>query len=169
MTSQNYEGQVPAGSGKTTLLSILAGSTSGLSPGAKVNGQVLVQDEQGRDISSHIRIGLVPQNDYLLPTLTVFETLWYSCRLRLCSRGLLSVEAGFFHLVPSFNSGWQAEAMQNDKRFLVSVRIAHCWRVLLWFCDVSCLALHLDFKWESGKETNITQQMAEGKLGLLII
>lgn len=69
----------PSGAGKTTLLSILAGMV----PLRRVNGEVLVN---GRPMDAALfrRVsGYVPQEDSLIPQLTVEESLLYSSRLRL--------------------------------------------------------------------------------------
>ncbi|CAA6661066.1 unnamed protein product [Spirodela intermedia] len=69
----------PSGAGKTTLLSILAGMV----PLRRVSGEVLVN---GRPMDAALfrRVsGYVPQEDSLLPQLTVEESLLYSAYLRL--------------------------------------------------------------------------------------
>ncbi|AQZ18621.1 ADP1 (YCR011C) [Zygosaccharomyces parabailii] len=68
-----------SGAGKTTLLDILAmkkkvGQVSG---DIRVNGQVVTQKDYVK------LIGFVDQDDYLLPTLTVYETVLNSALLRL--------------------------------------------------------------------------------------
>ena len=69
------------GSGKTTLLSILSGSTLELCSRTEVKGKLMVNGVQRTDLST-LRAGHVPQQDCLLATLTVYETIWYSCKLR---------------------------------------------------------------------------------------
>lgn len=68
-----------SGSGKTTLLDILARkSKKGTVTGTKlVNGQ-FIKDEDFRDV-----VGFVDQEDTLMSTLTVYETVLYSALLRL--------------------------------------------------------------------------------------
>ena len=70
------------GSGKTTLLSILADSMTSMSASSRVFGSVSL-DGQPREGLQRGLVAYVPQSDYLLPTLTVRESLWYSAHLRL--------------------------------------------------------------------------------------
>eukprot|EP00884_Botryococcus_braunii_P012056 jgi/Botrbrau1/20851/Bobra.0156s0075.2 len=72
----------PSGCGKTTMLSILAGSVSSLSSTSKIYGEILLDGHQRKSWVSRI-VAYVPQFDFLLPTLTVAETLRYSALLRL--------------------------------------------------------------------------------------
>ncbi|KAL0572574.1 hypothetical protein V5O48_009394 [Marasmius crinis-equi] len=66
----------PSGAGKTTLVEILAGKhKSGVT-----TGQVSIPP---RNTGSKPRIGFVPQQDVLPPTLTVYEALLFAARLRL--------------------------------------------------------------------------------------
>ncbi|PPQ88680.1 hypothetical protein CVT25_010114 [Psilocybe cyanescens] len=68
----------PSGAGKTTLVEILAGRTkSGL-----VSGHFNIVAENA-DQTYAPRVGFVPQQDILPPTLTVFEALLFAARLRL--------------------------------------------------------------------------------------
>ncbi|KAG2020925.1 multidrug resistance protein 1 [Coprinopsis cinerea AmutBmut pab1-1] len=68
----------PSGAGKTTLIEILAGKSKiGITTG-KVSFPF-----EGEDNQTPPRIGFVPQQDILPPTLTVFETLLFAARLRL--------------------------------------------------------------------------------------
>ena len=72
----------PSGCGKTTMLSILAGSVSSLSASSRVTGHITLDGEKRRGWASRL-VAYVPQFDFLLPTLTVAETLRYSALLRL--------------------------------------------------------------------------------------
>lgn len=63
------------GAGKTTLVEILAGK----SKSGRVTGCVTFPSSS----NSHPRVGFVPQQDILPPTLTVFEALLFAARLRL--------------------------------------------------------------------------------------
>lgn len=68
-----------SGAGKTTLLDILAGKNKG----GKVGGSIYVN---GNAIDSEYYksiVGFVDQEDYLIPTLTVYETVLNSALLRL--------------------------------------------------------------------------------------
>ena len=64
-----------SGSGKSTLLNLLAGTTHPTFGFITIDG-VAVTDERARSW-----IGLVPQEDHLLPELTVRENLYYAARL----------------------------------------------------------------------------------------
>lgn len=69
----------PSGAGKTTILNILT-----LNAGGRVGGQVLAN---GRSIERGFKqvMNIVPQEDVLLPALTVYETLSYAASLRMPS------------------------------------------------------------------------------------
>lgn len=69
----------PSGSGKTTLLYFLIGSMSPTSGGVYYNGKNLSKNYD----SFRTAIGYVSQDDILYPQLTVFESLYYTCKLRL--------------------------------------------------------------------------------------
>ena len=64
-----------SGSGKSTLLHVLAGTTT------PTFGQVTLDGVPVTDPGANGHIGLVPQEDHLLPELTVEENLWYAARL----------------------------------------------------------------------------------------
>ncbi|WCJ33443.1 ABC-2 type transporter family protein [Euphorbia peplus] len=70
----------PSGSGKSTLLNALSGR---LSPNVIITGNVLLNGKQRSTASRNI--SCVTQEDHLLGTLTVIETLTYSAHLRLPS------------------------------------------------------------------------------------
>lgn len=70
------------GCGKTTLLSILSGSVSSLSRSSRVYGNITLDGRTRKAWASRL-VAYVPQFDFLLPTLTVAETLRYSALLRL--------------------------------------------------------------------------------------
>ena len=66
------------GAGKTTLVEILAGkSKSGI-----ISGRFGAIPEDP-SLNRPLRVGFVPQQDILSPTLTVFEALLFAARLRL--------------------------------------------------------------------------------------
>jgi len=69
----------PSGSGKTTLLYFLIGSMSPTTGGIYYNGKNLSKNFD----SFRTAIGYVSQDDILYPQLTVFESLYYTCKLRL--------------------------------------------------------------------------------------
>ncbi|KAH6919115.1 ABC transporter [Coprinopsis sp. MPI-PUGE-AT-0042] len=68
----------PSGAGKTTLIEILAGKGKG----GIISGNVSFPFESA-DGHTAPRIGFVPQQDILPPTLTVYETFLFAARLRL--------------------------------------------------------------------------------------
>ena len=70
------------GCGKTTLLSILCGSVSSLSGTSRVYGHITLDGRTRKAWASRL-VAYVPQSDFLLPTLTVAESLRYSAQLRL--------------------------------------------------------------------------------------
>ncbi|KAJ1980388.1 (ABC) transporter [Dimargaris verticillata] len=68
-----------SGAGKTTFLDILARRNK---PG-RVGGEVLVNGQTVGDTEFKRVVGFVDQEDTLMPTLTVYETILYSALLRL--------------------------------------------------------------------------------------
>ncbi|EGF82438.1 hypothetical protein BATDEDRAFT_86245 [Batrachochytrium dendrobatidis JAM81] len=68
-----------SGSGKTTLLHMLAGRIQN----AKVDGSVTFDGQPPQSFYSNGSVGYVQQYDYLMPYLTVRETLRYCAELRL--------------------------------------------------------------------------------------
>merc|ERR550532_2263365 len=67
----------PSGAGKSTLLNVLGSRFTG-----EFSGDVLINDEP-RSKKFKKRIGYVLQHDFLLPNLTVKETLFITASLRL--------------------------------------------------------------------------------------
>lgn len=68
-----------SGAGKTTLLDILAGKNKN----GKVSGSIYVNGQTLNDKDYKKIIGFVDQEDHLIPTLTVYETVLNSALLRL--------------------------------------------------------------------------------------
>lgn len=74
----------PSGSGKTTLLNYLTNRLSTKMKVEDLTGSLYLNDYLVKDTKSLMKISsIVPQQDYLLPTLTVRETLFYQAKLRL--------------------------------------------------------------------------------------
>ncbi|KAI8347183.1 P-loop containing nucleoside triphosphate hydrolase protein [Choanephora cucurbitarum] len=69
----------PSGAGKTTLLDILANRTKS----GQVSGQIYINGRQMAREEYAGLIGYVDQEDIMIPTLTVYETILYSALLRL--------------------------------------------------------------------------------------
>lgn len=69
----------PSGAGKTTLLQALNGYAKPSAGKVYINGADLYQNYE------HYRgeIGYVPQEDIVYPSLTVYQSLWYTAKLRL--------------------------------------------------------------------------------------
>jgi ABC-type multidrug transport system ATPase subunit len=125
----------PSGAGKTTLLSVLAGSAD---PARVAAGEVLVNGlpmdaARFRRVSGH-----VPQDDALLPGLTVEESLVYSARLRLRSGGTSSgAEDRARELMAELGLGHVAASRVADvsggerRRVSIGVELVHDPAVLL--------------------------------------
>lgn len=71
----------PSGAGKTTLLDILAKRTKS----GTASGQVLLNGQEVSPAQYKKLIGYVDQEEVMIPTLTVYETILYSALLRLPS------------------------------------------------------------------------------------
>lgn len=69
----------PSGAGKSTLLDILARKQKK----GNVEGRVLINGREVDDATFKKVMGFVDQEDTLMPTLTVYETVLYSALLRL--------------------------------------------------------------------------------------
>jgi ABC-type phosphate/phosphonate transport system ATPase subunit len=74
----------PSGAGKTSLLQILSGQKLQTSGTVELNGETL-----GAATKRHI--GMVPQEDVLLPSITVQEALAFSAALRIPVSAMLFV------------------------------------------------------------------------------
>ncbi|XP_020398985.1 ABC transporter G family member 10 isoform X2 [Zea mays] len=125
----------PSGAGKTTLLSVLAGSAD---PARVAAGEVLVNGLP-MDAAMFRRVsGHVPQDDALLPGLTVEESLVYSARLRLRSGGTSSgAEDRARELMAELGLGHVAASRVADvsggerRRVSIGVELVHDPAVLL--------------------------------------
>ncbi|KAI6792125.1 hypothetical protein KC332_g4879 [Hortaea werneckii] len=71
----------PSGAGKSTLVNVLMGKTRTSSGKIKINGQAKAPTQEYRKA-----IGYVPQDDILVPELTVRENILHSARCRLPAR-----------------------------------------------------------------------------------
>jgi ABC-type multidrug transport system ATPase subunit len=72
----------PSGSGKTTLLSLLAGAGGELGRGARARGGVWLDAQPLAGGAAAARVALCAQDDALLPSLTVEESVRYAAALR---------------------------------------------------------------------------------------
>ena len=68
-----------SGSGKSTLLNVLNGTYAPSSGTVKING-LNIHDKENKD-SMEGTIGYVPQSDYLIEELSVFENIYYNAKL----------------------------------------------------------------------------------------
>jgi len=86
-----------SGAGKTTLLDLLGRKRkSGQASGTCYLNGAIMNDDEFRRVA-----GFVEQEDTLMPSLTVFETLLYSARLRLPKT--MSLEAQKYRVVQTMN------------------------------------------------------------------
>ncbi|KAF9159252.1 hypothetical protein DFQ26_006751 [Actinomortierella ambigua] len=74
-------GQGGSGSGKTTLLNTIAGRMTG--PEVTTSGSILMNDLKPKTFWNDGSVGYLQQHDFLMPFLTVRETLTYAAHLRL--------------------------------------------------------------------------------------
>ncbi|KAF9973403.1 hypothetical protein BGZ73_003343 [Actinomortierella ambigua] len=74
-------GQGGSGSGKTTLLNTIAGRMTG--PEVTTSGSILMNDLKPKVFWNDGSVGYLQQHDFLMPFLTVRETLTYAAHLRL--------------------------------------------------------------------------------------
>lgn len=115
----------PSGSGKSSLLSYIAGS---LAPPLFGSGQILIEDQ---DISSFViekrRVGILYQEDFLFPHMTVGENLLFSLnnsgsrKLRILEVESALTNVGlrdFFQRLPSSLSGGQRARASLLRTFL---------------------------------------------------
>ena len=72
----------PSGSGKTTFLSIICGISADRTSARRIDGEILINGKRAGRWAKHL-LAFVPQDDKLLSTLTVRESLMYSAVLRL--------------------------------------------------------------------------------------
>ncbi|KAI9141278.1 hypothetical protein BKA69DRAFT_1074621 [Paraphysoderma sedebokerense] len=95
----------PSGSGKTTFLHVLMGKVK------RTGGDVYINGEEGELKDYKKLVGMVPQDDIMLPELTVLDTLMHSAKTRLPAdydfpkRKRIVVETmDFLSLTPVMNS-----------------------------------------------------------------
>ena len=72
----------PSGSGKTTFLSIICGISADRTSARRIDGEILINGRRAGQWAKRL-LAFVPQDDKLLSTLTVRESLMYSAVLRL--------------------------------------------------------------------------------------
>ena len=73
----------PSGSGKTSLLSLIAGVAQNIDAATKVKGKILFNGTEMAPQEVRKLIGFVFQDDVLLPTMTVQESIYMSVVLRM--------------------------------------------------------------------------------------
>ncbi|KAG0221326.1 hypothetical protein BGW41_006854, partial [Actinomortierella wolfii] len=90
-------GQGGSGSGKTTLLNTIAGRMTG--PEVTTSGAILMNGMKPKTFWNDGSVGYLQQHDFLMPFLTVRETLTYAAHLRLPRTMTSSDKAAFVELV----------------------------------------------------------------------
>ncbi|CAG8596413.1 4749_t:CDS:10 [Funneliformis mosseae] len=86
-----------SGAGKTSFLDILARKNKA----GRIKGEILVNGRIVEDVEFKNVVGYVDQEDHLLPTLTVYETILYSALLRLPRE--MSFEAKNFRVIETMS------------------------------------------------------------------
>ncbi|KAG6422207.1 hypothetical protein SASPL_118772 [Salvia splendens] len=130
----------PSGSGKSTLLDALSGR---LSPDAFLSGSILLN---GRKANLSFRtIAYVTQDESLLGTLTVRETIAYSARIRLPDGMPLSdkseivestiLEMGLQDCADTVIGNWHLRGISGGERRRVSIALEILMRPKLLFLD----------------------------------
>ncbi|EPS70875.1 hypothetical protein M569_03882, partial [Genlisea aurea] len=130
----------PSGSGKSTLLDALAGR---LAANAFLSGTVLLNGRRAN--LSFGTAAYVTQDDTLIGTLTVRETIWYSARLRLPDgmsrsdkRALVEstiVEMGLQDCADTVIGNWHLRGISGGEKRRVSIAIEILMRPRLLFLD----------------------------------
>ncbi|URE06954.1 ABC-2 type transporter [Musa troglodytarum] len=130
----------PSGSGKSTLLDALAGR---LATNAFLSGAILINGRKTK--LSFGAAAYVTQDDNLIGTLTVRETIWYSARLRLPDkmpreekRALVEstiMEMGLQDCADTVIGNWHLRGVSGGEKRRVSIALEILMRPRLLFLD----------------------------------
>lgn len=130
----------PSGSGKSTMLDALA---SRLAANAFLSGTVLLNGRKTK--LSFGTAAYVTQDDNLIGTLTVRETIWYSARVRLPDKMLRSekralvertiIEMGLQDCADTVIGNWHLRGISGGEKRRVSIALEILMRPRLLFLD----------------------------------
>ncbi|KAH0666796.1 hypothetical protein KY285_028002 [Solanum tuberosum] len=130
----------PSGSGKSTLLDALSGR---LASNAILSGKILLNGRKAK--LSFGTAAYVTQDDTLIGTLTVRETIYYSAQLRLPDRMPLSekrtlventiVDMGLQDCADTFIGNWHLRGISGGEKRRVSIALEILMRPRLLFLD----------------------------------
>ncbi|CAH9128502.1 unnamed protein product [Cuscuta epithymum] len=130
----------PSGSGKSTLLDALAGR---LAANAFLAGRIILNGHKAK--LSYGTAAYVTQDDNLIGTLTVRETIWYSAQLRLPDRmprrekrALVEstiVEMGLQDCADTVIGNWHLRGVSGGEKRRVSIAVEILMRPRLLFLD----------------------------------
>ncbi|KAG6521774.1 hypothetical protein ZIOFF_018900 [Zingiber officinale] len=144
----------PSGSGKSTMLDALAGR---LAANAFLAGAILLNGRKAK--LSFGTAAYVTQDDTLIGTLTVRETIWYSARLRLPDnlprqekRALVDstiIEMGLQDCADTVVGNWHLRGISGGEKRRVSIALEILMRPRLLFLDETPIA-HRQFFAQAG-------------------
>lgn len=130
----------PSGSGKTSLLTVLAGFVDR----AHVSGDILVNGEGGRPAPKKL-VGIVFQDDMMLPALTVLETIKFAADLRMSPGAseaarhdaceAILTQLGLSHVRDSLVGGAARRGISGGERKRLSVGVELVTRPALLLMD----------------------------------
>ncbi|KAK6787778.1 hypothetical protein RDI58_016303 [Solanum bulbocastanum] len=130
----------PSGAGKSTLLDALSGR---LASNAILSGKILLNGRKAK--LSFGTAAYVTQDDTLIGTLTVRETIYYSAQLRLPDRMPLSekrtlvestiTQMGLQDCADTFIGNWHLRSISGGEKRRVSIALAILMRPRLLFLD----------------------------------